>query len=259
MAPSRTITSLEIHPLAGLPLIEAGDDLAAQLVTAAGSLPGLKTGDVLVVAQKIVSKAAGLFADLAEIAPSRNAIALAAETGKDSRLVELILRESRAIVARKPGVLITVHVSGAVLANAGIDRSNVPPDAGKEPVLLLPRDPDGAAASLREALAMATGTDLGVIIADSWGRPWRLGTCGFALGAAGLAPLHDYRGEADLFDRANEISLEAVADELAGAASLVMGQSAEGIPAALIRGFARRKPHGQARDLLRPVEEDLFR
>lgn len=253
--PAQPLTFL---PLISIPDVRIGDDLAGTIAAAAAEDGmAIEDGDIVLVAQKIVSKAAGLVVDLAQVQPSPRAIELAASTCKDARFVEMVLRESAEIVAQREHVLITEHVSGCVLANAGIDRSNL--DGDVERILLLPRDPDGCAADLRAGLGERLGVDVGVVICDSWGRPWRMGTTGCALGVAGLAPLHDYRGRKDLFGRVLEVSVEAVADELAGAANLVMGQADEGVPVVIARGFGRFATEGRASELLRPRAEDLFR
>jgi coenzyme F420-0:L-glutamate ligase/coenzyme F420-1:gamma-L-glutamate ligase len=250
--------ALVLTPLAGIPLIAKGDDLA-EVVVAALRKSGLvlETGDILVLAQKIVSKAEGRQVDLATVMPSSRAMTLAGETGKDPRLVELILRESTQVLRHRPGVLIVAHRLGLVLANAGIDRSNV--DGGDEQVLLLPRDPDRTCGELRRAIAAATGVDAGVLIIDSIGRAWRNGTIGTAIGAAGLPGLLDLRGTPDLFGRALETTEVGIADELAAAASLVMGQAREARPVVLARGFGYGRRDGTARELLRARDKDLFR
>jgi coenzyme F420-0:L-glutamate ligase/coenzyme F420-1:gamma-L-glutamate ligase len=251
--------------IADMPLVRPGDDLAGLLIAACernALLP--MDGDVLVVAQKIVSKAEGRHIDLADVRPSPQAKKLAGEVGKDPRLVEVILGESRRVVRHRPGVLIVEHRLGFIMANAGVDRSNVDPQAAAEPVLLLPRDPDASAASLRERLAAHFGSgpvhgSLGVIISDSWGRPWRRGTVGFALGVAGLPALLDMRGEPDLFGQELRVTQTGFADEIASAASLVMGQADEARPAVLVRGLSWSDPHAPASALVRAPEEDLFR
>jgi len=212
-----------------------------------------------VLAQKIVSKAEGRYVDLATVTPSPRAGKIAAETDKDPRLVELILEDSRRVVRQRPGVLIVEHRLGYVMANAGIDRSNVDPGMGAEPVLLLPRDPDGSAAELRRRLAARYGAAPAVIIADSFGRAWRRGTVGIALGAAGLPSMQDYRGRPDLFGRPLRITETGFADEIAAAASLLMGQADEGQPAVLVRGLAWSGGDAPASALVRPAAEDLFR
>jgi coenzyme F420-0:L-glutamate ligase/coenzyme F420-1:gamma-L-glutamate ligase len=252
---------LEITALPGIPLVRPGDDLATLIVAALGRAEtALKVGDALVVAQKVVSKAEGRYAALASVEPRPEARDLAAKTDKDPRLVELILRESARVVRHRPGLLIVQHRHGYVLANAGIDASNVEPDpVAGERVLLLPEDPDKSCRTLRRRLREATGVAPTVIINDSLGRAWRHGTVGTALGAAGLAALLDLRGETDLFGRALRVSQVGLADELASAASLVQGEAAEGTPVALIRGMAPEGADQQAADLIRSEDEDLFR
>jgi coenzyme F420-0:L-glutamate ligase / coenzyme F420-1:gamma-L-glutamate ligase len=191
--------------------------------------------------------------------PSDRAVAVAATTAKDPRLVELILGESRRIVRQRPGVLITEHRLGYVMANAGVDQSNVAPPDGRERVLLLPRDPDGSAENFRSRLSAHFGCAVAVIINDSFGRAWRRGTAGVALGAAGLPAVVDLRGQPDLFGRTLQASIVGFADEIAAAASLVMGQAAEGMPVVLVRGAAWTAASSAARTLVRPQDEDLFR
>jgi coenzyme F420-0:L-glutamate ligase / coenzyme F420-1:gamma-L-glutamate ligase len=250
---------LVLTALPGVPMIAAGDDLAAIIVTALRDAGlALAAGDVLVLAQKIVSKAEGRVVDLATVVPSSRAVALGKETGKDARLVELILAESTEVLRHRPGVLIVAHKLGLVLANAGIDRSNVGGD-GSEHVLLLPRDPDRSCAELRRAIAAATGVEVGVMIIDSIGRAWRNGTIGTAIGIAGVPGLLDLRGTPDLYGRALETTEVGLADELAAAASLVMGQAGEGRPVVLARGLGYGRRDGTARELLRAREKDLFR
>jgi coenzyme F420-0:L-glutamate ligase/coenzyme F420-1:gamma-L-glutamate ligase len=250
---------LVLTAVSGIPMIEIGDDLAAIIVKALRDADlALAPGDVLVLAQKIVSKAEGRLVDLATIAPSRRAVALAKETDKDARLVQLILDESTEVLRYRSGVLIVAHKLGLVLANAGIDRSNVGDD-GSEHVLLLPRHPDYSCAELRRDIAAATGVDIGVMIIDSIGRAWRNGTIGTAIGVAGLPGLLDLRGTPDLFGRPLETTEVGLADELAAAASLVMGQAGEGRPVVLARGLGYGRRDGTARELVRPREKDLFR
>ena len=212
---------VELLAVPGLPMVKAGDDLASLIGERLTGELALRPGDVLVLAQKIVSKAEGRLIDLATIAPSERAVALAKETGKDARVVELTLEESTEVLRHRTGVLIVAHKLGLVLANAGIDRSNVD---GPEHVLLLPRDPDRSCAELRRAIAAATGVEPGVMIIDSIGRAWRNGTIGTAIGVAGLPGLLDLRNTPDLFGRPLETTEVGLADELAAAASLVMGQ-----------------------------------
>jgi coenzyme F420-0:L-glutamate ligase/coenzyme F420-1:gamma-L-glutamate ligase len=252
--------SLTLLAVPGLPLVAAGDDLAGMLIAAlAQADTTLHDGDVVVVAQKIVSKAEGRVVDLAEVEPSARAVALGAEVAKDPRLVEIILRESVGVVRHRPGVLIVEHRLGTIMANAGVDRSNVDPASGREPVLLLPRDPDASAERLRDRLSDAFGVPLGVIVSDSFGRAWRRGTVGIALGAAGLPAVMDLRGRADLFGRTLQATETGFADEIAAAASLLMGQAGEGLPAVVVRGLAWSGAALPAATLIRPAAEDLFR
>ena len=254
---------LTLNPLSHIPLIHPGDDLAGLLLRAIEDAAiRLEDGDVLVLAQKIVSKAEGRLVNLASVTPSPRAVALAAETGKDPHLVEVILGESRAVLRTRPGTIIVEHRLGFVCASAGVDHSNVQPESGGEPeewVLLLPEDPDASARAIRDRLEAASGVRLGVLIIDSHGRAWRLGTVGVAIGVAGLPALEDLRGRPDLFGFRLRITQVGVADELAAAASLVMGQAAEGTPAVHVRGFPYPLREGSLRELLRPRDEDLFR
>lgn len=255
-APSLTLTALP-----SIPHVHAGDDVAKLLLDAlerAGL--ALRDGDVLAVAQKIVSKAEGQQVRLAEVTPTARAEELAAVVGKDARLIELILRESTAVSRLRPGVIIVRHRLGFTSANAGIDRSNVQLASGEEEaVLLLPRDPDASAAALRAALLAATGAVVGVVITDSHGRPFRLGTVGVAIGVAGIPALWDRRGETDLYGYRLQHTDVGLADEIAAAAGLLMGQAAEGLPAVLIRGLRLPPAEGRATDLVRPPELDLYR
>jgi coenzyme F420-0:L-glutamate ligase/coenzyme F420-1:gamma-L-glutamate ligase len=254
------IDQVTIIGLHGVPMVQPGDNLGAIAIAAlveADIAP--EVGDVLVVAQKIVSKAEGRLVDVATVTPSHEAIALAAETEKDPRFVEVVLSESRRIVRHRANLIIAEHRLGYVMANAGIDHSNVGPGDGAERVLLLPVDPDGSANALREQLIAAYGVPIGVIVSDSFGRPWRRGTVGIALGAAGLPAVIDWRGHPDLFGRALEVTETGFADEIAAAASLVMGQADEGVPIAVVRGLKWLAPDAPAADLVRPPEHDLFR
>ncbi len=249
-----------LTPIPGIPLVRPRDDLAELLILACERQAiSPKEGDVLVLAQKVVSKAEARYIDLATVVPSAQAQSLAAEVEKDPRLVEVILGESRRVVRRRPGILIVEHRLGFVMANAGVDRSNVDPEAGAEPVLLLPRDPDGSAATLLARLSAHFGKPLAVIISDSWGRAWRRGTAGVALGAAGLPAVMDLRGHPDLFGHELRVTETGFADEIASAASLLMGQAAEATPAVLVSGLSWSAPSMPASALLRPPEEDLFR
>ncbi|MBI3197511.1 MAG: coenzyme F420-0:L-glutamate ligase [Rhodospirillales bacterium] len=252
--------ALEVLAVPGIPMIAPGDDLAALIaegLTRANLKP--RASDVIVIAQKIVSKAEGRGVDLATVVPSARAIALAEETKKDPRLVELILSESVRVVRSRPGVLIVEHRLGFVMANAGVDQSNVAPPDGPQRALLLPVDPDGSAAALRTRLASLCGAYPAVVITDSFGRAWRRGTAGVAIGAAGLPALLDLRGNPDLFGRALQVSITGFADEIAAAASLVMGQGNEAQPVVLMRGLTWNVPANPASELVRPAAEDMFR
>jgi coenzyme F420-0:L-glutamate ligase / coenzyme F420-1:gamma-L-glutamate ligase len=254
------MNSLEVIALEGLPLVRPGDDLVdliASALTHNDAAP--RAGDVLVVAQKIVSKAEGRIVDLATIEPSAKARTLAAEVDKDPRLVEVILSESVRVVRARRNVLIVEHRLGFIMANAGVDQSNVGPADGSSRALLLPENPDRSAESLRWGLAAATGIDLAVVINDSFGRTWRQGTAGVAIGLAGLPALIDLRGRPDLFGRKLEVSVIGFADEIAAAASLVMGQADEAAPVVLIRGLRWSAPESTAASIVRSPNEDLFR
>ena len=251
---------LTLAAVPDIPLLRPGDDLAAIIIAAlerAQLAP--REGDILVVAQKVVSKAQGRYVDLATVVPSAHARELAQAVEKDPRLVEVILSESARVLRHAPGVLVVEHRLGYIMANAGVDRSNVAPDAGAEPVLLLPDDPDAAAAALRAAVVAYFGKEIGVIVSDSFGRPWRQGTVGVAIGAAGVASLQDLRGHPDLYGRPLQVSETGFADEVAAAASLLMGQADEGFPVVLVSGLAVSRPPLAARTLIRPEADDLFR
>jgi coenzyme F420-0:L-glutamate ligase/coenzyme F420-1:gamma-L-glutamate ligase len=257
MMPSTRVT---MTGLAGIPLVQPGDDLGAIAVAALrGNGLAPEEGDVLVVAQKIVSKAEGRYVDISTVRPSERASALAAELDKDPRFVEVVLSESRRIVRHRPGLLIVEHRLGFVMANAGIDHSNVGAEDGVERVLLLPVDPDGSAQALRQYLIGAVGVELGVIISDSFGRAWRKGTVGVALGSVGLPALVDLRGHPDLFGRELLVTETGFADEIAAAAGLLMGQADEAVPMVLVRGLVWSAPDRPAGFLIRPAEHDLFR
>jgi coenzyme F420-0:L-glutamate ligase/coenzyme F420-1:gamma-L-glutamate ligase len=250
------VTGLELLPLPNLPRVHAGDQLAALIAEGlAQAKVSLRRGDVLVVAQKIVSKSEGRYVELPSVEVSPRAAALAAEVGKDPRLVEVILSESTRVVRSRHKLLIMRHRLGFVMANAGVDHSNVD---GAERVLLLPRDPDGSAATLRAQLATLCGIAPAVIVNDSFGRPWRRGVAGVALGVAGLPSVVDLRGAPDLNGRPLEVTVVGFADEIAAAASLVMGQADEGQPAVLVRGLRWSTPEAPASALVRPAAEDLF-
>lgn len=253
---------LELIALPDVPLVHPGDDIGSIVIAALqqGNL-ALHDSDVLVVAQKIISKAENRYVALASVSPGKQAMQLAAAVDKDPRLVELILQESSEIVRHRPGVLIAAHRLGFIMANAGIDRSNVMPmnNADNETVLLLPENPDASCGMLKTRLDAEFGVDIAVIINDSVGRAWRNGTVGIALGAAGLPALADLRGQPDLTGRALEVSEIGFADEIAAAASLLMGQADEGQPLVLVRGLTWNKPASNAAALLRPKQQDLFR
>lgn len=250
--------ALSLFPLPGLPVVQPGDDPAALIIDAlrAANLRP-QAGDILAVTQKIVSKAEGRVRRLAEVTPSPRAHELAQQCAKDPRLVELILEESNAVLRCRTNVLIVEHRLGFVIANAGIDRSNVA--GGDDTVLLLPLDPDASAARLREHLEAAFGVRLGVIITDSVGRAWRMGTVGMAIGVAGVAAFQDLRGRTDLFGRALQVSEIAPADSLAAAAVLVMGEAAENTPVALVRGYPLTDTAQAASAVVRPKHDDMFR
>ena len=251
---------LSLTALPGIPLVQPGDDLADILLRGLTAAElRLEDGDVIVVAQKIVSKAEGRSVELASVKPSPRAIELAAEVQKDPRLVELILSESVRVVRSRPNVLIVEHKRGFVMANAGIDQSNVGPTDGVERALLLPADPDGSAEKLRVRLDELLGAAPAVIITDSFGRAWRRGTQGIAIGAAGLPALLDLRGNPDLFGRTLQVSISGFADEIAAAASLVQGQGNEAQPVVLVRGLSWTAPANPAAELVRPAAEDMFR
>lgn len=242
----------------GIPEVTAGADLTAVLTGALHRAQlTLCDGDIVALAQKIVSKAEGRQLPLAAVVPSSRAETIAREACKDPRLVELILRESRQVLRVKPGIIIVEHRLGCIMANAGIDQSNVP--GGDGSVLLLPEDPDASARRLRDALRNRCGVDVGVLIIDSFGRAWRLGVTGTAIGVAGFPALVDLRGSRDREGRVLQVTQVGAADELAAAASLVMGQAAEGTPAVLARGFPYALREDSAASLLRSEAEDLFR
>ncbi|HEX2463672.1 MAG TPA: coenzyme F420-0:L-glutamate ligase [Thermoanaerobaculia bacterium] len=251
---------LTLTALPGIPMVEPGADLAAIIldgVARAGET--LRDRDVLVVAQKIVSKSENRYVDLRTIVPSEQASALAREVDKDPRLVEVILGESSEVVRYRTGVLVVAHRLGFVLANAGVDQSNITHEDELDRVLLLPENPDASAARLRDALRDRAGVDVGVIVNDSLGRPWRNGTVGVALGAAGVQCLQDLRGTPDLFGRTLRVTEVGVGDELASAASLLMGQAGESTPVILARGVDLGDSWAGASALLRSKSMDLFR
>ncbi len=242
---------VRVIPVTGLPEVSAGDNLAAMIAEAAD----LADGDVLVVTQKVVSKAEGLLVDLSTVVPSPLAQQWAVDYGRDSRLIEVALRESRRVSRMDRGVMVTETHHGFYCVNAGVDASNVP---GPDVVALLPRDPDASASGIREAVRQATGLQVAVVITDSWGRPWREGITNVAIGSSGIAPLRDYRGTTDSFGHELKATAMAVVDELAAAAELVMGK-VDMVPAVIIRGYAYSPSVGKIRDLIRAPEQDLFR
>jgi coenzyme F420-0:L-glutamate ligase/coenzyme F420-1:gamma-L-glutamate ligase len=251
---------VSIIGLHGIPMVQSGDNLHALIVSALVDADlGLEAGDVLVVAQKVISKAEDRFVDVSTVTPSVRATELAAETSKDPRFVEVVLSESKRIVRHRENLIIVEHKRGWVMANAGIDHSNVAPGDGHERVLLLPVDPDASARALRDELVASYHVPVGVIISDSFGRPWRRGTVGVAIGCAGLPSVIDWRGHPDLFGRTLEVTETGFADEIAAAASLVMGQANEAVPVALVRGLSWSAPEADASALVRPPEHDLFR
>jgi coenzyme F420-0:L-glutamate ligase/coenzyme F420-1:gamma-L-glutamate ligase len=247
---------LALYALGGLPEIQAGADLPALLHQALLERPlEVQPGDVLVVAQKVVSKAEGRLVDLATVEPSAFARQFGANTGKDPRHVETILREAARLVRMDRGLIIAETRHGFICANAGVDLSNVP---GEQYACLLPIDPDASAAGLRAGLRQRSGVDLGVVISDTFGRPWREGATNVAIGVAGLEPLLSYVGERDTYGYELQTTVIAAADELAAAAELVMGKLRQ-VPAVLVRGYAHQSAEGSARALVRPPGADLFR
>jgi coenzyme F420-0:L-glutamate ligase/coenzyme F420-1:gamma-L-glutamate ligase len=247
---------VQIIGVTGMPEVRPGDDLAALILKAArGQGPGIEDRDVLVVTQKIVSKAEGRLVDLREVEPSRRAKELAADTGKDPRLLEVILGESRRIVRQERGIIICETKHGFVCANAGVDTSNV----GGGMVALLPENPDRSAERIRVGLEeKGRGKSVAVIISDTFGRPWREGHTNVAIGVAGMSAIKDYVGQTDPHGYVLRVSTMAVADELAAAAELVMEKLSR-VPVAIVRGFDFQRAEGSARELIRPEERDLFR
>jgi len=254
--------TVTLTALPGLPLIRTGDDLASLILSSlSASGVELLDGDVIVVGQKIVSKAEGRLRNLAEVTPGEAARRLAAETDKDARVVELVLAESRRVLRTRPGLIVVEHRLGFICANAGIDHSNVAgeDEGGDAWVLLLPEDPDASARNLRKRLVEATGARVAVLIIDSHGRAWRMGTVGVVIGAAGFPCLLDLRGTADLFGYRLRVTEVGLGDEVAAAASMVMGQAAEGRPVIHVRGLSYPERDGSLGELLRPADQDLFR
>jgi coenzyme F420-0:L-glutamate ligase/coenzyme F420-1:gamma-L-glutamate ligase len=253
--------SLTLTPLLNFPLIRQDDNLADILVKSLQETQiELHDNDIIVLAQKIVSKSEGRMVNLATVTPSQHAIELAQKADKDPRVMELMLQESNEVLRIRVGTIIVEHKLGFVCANAGIDHSNVMSGGNTEDyVLLLPEDPDRSARNIREKIKQTTGKTIGVMIIDSHGRAWRNGTVGICIGLSGLPAIVDERGWKDLFGYTLKITVVGVADELAAAASLVMGQAAEGIPAVHVRGFPYPLGEGSLKDLIRPKEQDMFR
>lgn len=256
-----TFTGIE-----NIPMVQPGDDLASLIIDAVqGMGDEIVEGDVLVIAQKIVSKSENRYLDLGTVTPTAQAEALAVKVDKDPRKVQAILDESREVVRTREGVLIVEHKLGYVQANAGIDQSNISHEGDEEDLicLLLPKDPDQSARTIRDNIKSRLGVNVGVIINDSLGRAWRNGTVGLAIGVAGFTALENYIGDTDLFGRELLVTVVAAADEMAAGASLVMGQTKEKTPVVLVRGYSPRDPDEAERvgykPLIRPKETDLFR
>jgi len=250
---------VQLVAVSHVPMVRPGDDLGTLLIDAAAqqNLAPLD-GDILVVAQKIVSKAEARYVDLGRVTPSRRALELAELTDKDPRLVEVILSESDEVLRCRNGLLIVRHKLGFVMANAGVDQSNVEPENGAERVLLLPRDPDGSSARLKQTLDEHFGVEIGVVISDSVGRAWRIGTVGLALGLAGIPAVQDFRGQGDLYDRTLQATEVGFGDQVAAAATLLMGEGSEGLPAVLVRGLQWSDDDATGAQLIRPKDQDLF-
>ena len=252
------MNQLTLTALPGIPMIEAGDDLFKILLQSLQTAQiKLQQGDILVLAQKIISKAEGRWVNLETILPSQEAAELAEQTEKDPRLVEMILQESRQVIRQRPGLIIVEHRLGFICANAGIDHSNV--RGSEDWILLLPENPDASAAKLKAAIEHETGAEIGVMIIDSHGRAWRNGTVGITIGLSGIPGVVDRRGEIDLFGYQMRATDVGAADELAAGASLLMGQVAEGTPAVHVRGFPYPLRESHLREILRDEESDLFR
>jgi coenzyme F420-0:L-glutamate ligase/coenzyme F420-1:gamma-L-glutamate ligase len=259
-----TTLSLSLNAIPNIPLIKPNDDLAniiLHALTSSGNEP--EDDDIIAIAQKIVSKSEGCIVDLAMVKPSARAIKLAQEINKDPRQIELVLSESKEIIAYKPGVIIVEHHSGVILANAGIDHSNVVSNTdnteNKEVVCLLPKDANKSAKRLKKEIESICNKNIGIIITDSIGRPWRMGTTGVAIGSAGIETLRDLRGNKDMFGHELMVSETADADSLASAACLLMGEGDDATPVVLIRGYKTVISNQDTRQLLRPKDEDMFR
>jgi coenzyme F420-0:L-glutamate ligase/coenzyme F420-1:gamma-L-glutamate ligase len=253
---------LALTPLEKFPFIQNGDELVECIIHSLSSTDiTLQNNDILVFAQKIISKTEGRIINLSSVRPSNQAFELAAQCGKDAHLVELILQESKVILRVRPGTIIVEHRLGFICANAGIDHSNVTPSNIEDEnfVLLLPENPNISARLIRKKIELESGVQIGVMIIDSHGRAWRLGVVGASIGFSGIPGLVDMRGQSDLFGGKLRITEIAVADELAAAASLIMGQAAEGYPVVHVRGFPYPLREGDLKELIRPLESDLFR
>jgi coenzyme F420-0:L-glutamate ligase / coenzyme F420-1:gamma-L-glutamate ligase len=252
------MNAVQVYPVEGLPLVKSGDNLG-KLIAEAASKQGtpIQQGDVVIVTHVVVSKAEGNIVNLDEVKPTRKAQEIAAQTNKDPALVQVILDETKDIVRIGQNSIITETTSGIVCANAGVDRSNV---AGDRNVVPLPKNPNASAQNIRAEIKRLTGADVAVIVSDTHGRPFRMGEINIAVGVAGFVPIRDRRGEKDLFGYVLRIKQPAIADELASAAELVIGQADEGIPAAIIRGYSyQATENAQATNLTRAKEKDLFR
>ena len=247
---------ISIIPVKGIPDIGKGD-IIGKLILDRLAKQGeeFQNGDIVVVSQKIVSKAEGMTLSLSQIAPSKFAKRIAEDNGKDPRQVEIVLRESRKIIRMRGGHLITETKHGFICANAGVDQSNV---GSRDSVTLLPKDSDASADQIRKSIHQSTGKNVPVVITDTFGRAWRMGQVNFAIGLSGMKPIHDYRGTRDMYRRKLQVTEIAIADELACAAELVMNK-ADRVPVAIIRGYKVPKGHGRVKDLIRPEEFDLFR
>ena len=250
--------SFQAIALPGVPMVQAGDDIPQLILDALGRADlTIQSGDIIVIASKIISKSEGRFVSLNDVIPGEEAVKVAEEVDKDPRIVELVLSESTGISRSRKGVLVTEHRLGFVSANSGLDASNV--DGTNDRVLLLPVNPDKSANDLRDSLKQKTGAEVAIIITDTHGRPFRLGNVGVAIGVAGMQALWDRRGEQDLFGREMVATILGYGDLVASAAHLIMGEGAEGLPLVLIRGLQFPRGEGQAKDLNRPPEMDMYR
>ena len=252
--------SLEFIAVEGIPLIKEGDNLVGVILLALEKNNiSLNNNDILVIAQKVVSKSEGRYAYLNEIDPSEKAIELSKELDKDPRLVQLILNESNEVIRYRKGVIVVENKLGLIHANAGIDRSNIESEKDNPRVLLLPKDPDKSSLRIRKEIFNQSNKDIGVIINDSSGRAWRNGIVGIAIGSSGADVLTDLRGKTDLFGNMLQVTEVGIADEIASAASLLMGQGKEGLPVIIVKGFSKSTDNNGAKALIRKASEDLFR